>query len=157
MHESSYRNMHRCQKKYGNKTNTVLDVGGADVNNTDKLSYRKIFKNYTTLDLENADIILQDPYKFPIPDNSFDVVISGQMMEHCPFFWLTMEEMVRVARKHIFLIVPSAGAVHRYPVDCWRFYPDSGQALADYTHVTLLECYRDKAEPWKDLVSVYEL
>lgn len=27
------------------------------------------------------------------------------------------------------IIAPSAGAVHRFPFDCWRFYPDSWVAL----------------------------
>jgi hypothetical protein len=31
-----------------------------------------------------------------------------------------------------YLNAPSNGTYHRYPVDCWRFYPDSGVALSHW-------------------------
>lgn len=37
------------------------------------------------------------------------------------------------------LIFPSSGAVHRYPFDCWRFYPDSAQAITQFAGLELLE------------------
>ena len=37
------------------------------------------------------------------------------------------------------LVAPSSGAVHRYPVDCWRFYPDSAQAITQYAGLELIE------------------
>lgn len=41
----------------------------------------------------------------------------------------------------MFVIAPGAGAVHRYPYDCWRFYPDSWLALCRLTGMTLVETY----------------
>ena len=35
------------------------------------------------------------------------------------------------------IVAPSAGKIHRYPFDCWRFYPDAGLALASYAHCDL--------------------
>ena len=66
-------------------------------------------------------------------DGHYDALISGQAFEHVKFFWLTWMEMVRTLKPggFIFLIAPSRGPEHRYPVDCWRFYPDSYRALAD--------------------------
>ena len=29
---------------------------------------------------------------------------------------------------HVYVNAPSNGGVHRYPLDCWRFYPDAGLA-----------------------------
>lgn len=40
---------------------------------------------YTGLDIVpgvNVDIVTTDPYHWPIEDNAFDLVISGQCMEH---------------------------------------------------------------------------
>ena len=50
----------------------------------------------------------------------------------------------------------------RYPVDCWRFYPDSGNALVTWAqrngvNSTLLESYtsgRD-ANRWNDFIAVF--
>ncbi len=37
------------------------------------------------------------------------------------------------------VIAPSGGYVHQYPLDCWRFYPDSWGALCAYVGLTLEE------------------
>ena len=82
-----------------------------------------------------VDIVLDDPYRLPFGDGEVDVVVSGQMLEHCEFFWLSFGEMLRILKPdgYLFLIVPSAGPIHNYPVDCYRFYPDAMKALAKYT------------------------
>jgi hypothetical protein len=61
-----------------------------------------------------------------------------------------------------YLDVPSNGLFHRYPVDCWRFYPDSALALARWsTHnkidCTVLESFVGKqmAHGWNDCVAVF--
>jgi SAM-dependent methyltransferase len=139
---------------------TVLDVGAADVNG----SYRNVFTDpkirYVGADLspgEGVDIVLDDPYRIPRPDGEFDIVISGQMLEHCEFFWLAFQEMVRLVKDDgfIFLIAPSAGPIHRYPVDCYRYYPDSFAALAKFTKCHLHACWLDERGPWNDLVGVF--
>ncbi len=166
MHRTSLENMHKCVLRYslpnrntgGNPTH-VLDIGGADING----SYRPLFPaplyKYQTADIAQvgADIILKDPYLIPLPDCSIDLVISGQMLEHCEFFWLAFQEMVRLAKPDgfIFLIAPSAGPIHRYPVDCYRFYPDAYDALARYAHCHLVACWQDERGPWRDLVGVF--
>jgi len=158
--------MRKCFDRYaprapllGCQVIQVLDIGGADVNG----SYRSLFPHtlfrYQTADLatERADIQLEDPYRIPLPDQSVDIVISGQMLEHCEFFWLAFQEMVRLVKPDgfIFLIAPSAGPIHRYPVDCYRFYPDAYAALARYAHCHLEACWRDERGPWHDLVGVF--
>jgi SAM-dependent methyltransferase len=167
MHSSSFENMLRCYERYvagpfleRRDVVEVLDVGGADVNG----SYRDLFSDprirYHATDLEESagvEIVLGDPYRFPIADATFDIVLSGQMLEHCEFFWLTFTEMVRVLRPDglLFLIAPSAGPVHRYPVDCYRFYPDAYSALARYAGCQLVEVWQDERGPWHDLAGVF--
>jgi SAM-dependent methyltransferase len=70
-------------------------------------------------------------YKLPFADGSVDVVLSSSCFEHSEFFWLLFLEILRVLRPEglFYLNAPSNGPFHRYPVDCWRFYPDSGNAL----------------------------
>ncbi|MCE7798385.1 methyltransferase domain-containing protein [Sphingobium sufflavum] len=168
MHASSYENMQKCYARYieGSAIEQqdvvrLLDVGGSDVNG----SYRDIFCHprfkYTASDIDatsNAQLVFQDSYRFPLDDQSMDIVISGQMLEHCEFFWLTFAEMMRVVRPggYVFLIAPSSGPEHRYPVDCYRFYPDAYRALARYANCALIDLWQDPRGPWKDLVGVFQ-
>ena len=167
MHASSLENMDRCRARYlpadvleGRDEIVVLDVGGADVNG----GYREVFADlrfrYLTVDLAEGagvDIVLEDPYRLPLADGSVDIVLSGQMLEHCEFFWLAFADMMRVLKPdgYLFLIAPSAGPIHRYPVDCYRFYPDAYRALAKYANAHLLEVWLDERGPWRDLVGVF--
>ena len=146
----------------------ILDVGSLDVNG----SYRGLFENsswrYSGADLnpgKNVDIVLQDSYQWSeIKSASMDVVISGQAIEHIEYFWLTILEVERILRKDglYCLIAPSGGYEHRYPVDCWRFYPDGFTALARFAGLISLECrcpqepgpYTDESNLWKDTVLV---
>ncbi|MDO9191143.1 MAG: methyltransferase type 11, partial [Sulfurimicrobium sp.] len=57
---------------------------------------------------------------------------------------------------------PSRGPEHRYPVDCWRYYPDGYAALAKYGGLELLEVNTDwdpssdlDSAPWGDTVGVF--
>lgn len=111
---------------------------------------------YVGLDLEkglNVDLVATDPYHWPVADASFDLVMSGQVLEHVEFPWLTFEETARVLKPNGFVVViaPSAGRRHGYPKDCYRYYPDGMQALATWAklHVVLAD-YNKKAEPWND-------
>jgi predicted O-methyltransferase YrrM len=167
MHASSQENMRLCYRRYiqggpfesADKV-TVLDFGGADVNG----GYKEIFQgpqfDYIAADLAAGDgvtIVLENPYELPFEEGSIDIVISGQTFEHCEFFWLAFAEMARVLKHdgYMFLIAPSAGPIHQYPVDCYRFYPDAYHALAKYAKCDLIEVWRDERGPWRDLVGVF--
>jgi len=145
----------------------VLDVGSLDVNGT----YRRLFTDaawsYTGLDVVAGcavDTVVADPYRWTeFRDASFDVVVSGQALEHIEYPWRTIEEMARVLRRGgvAFVIVPSAGPEHRHPVDCWRFLPDGLRALATWAGLGVLEVRRseptacsDGSDEWCDCVMV---
>lgn len=79
-------------------------------------------------------------------------------------FWVLFLDILRVLKPHglFYLNVPSNGDFHRYPVDCWRFYPDSGNALVAWARrnglrPALLESYTsDQADDqWNDFVAVF--
>lgn len=170
MHQSSYDHMSDVARRHlaGLSRGTVVDIGSQDVNG----SYRPIFQalgwRYRGADAEpgkNVDIVLENPYRVPLGSNSVDLVISGQAFEHIEFFWLSWLEIVRVVKPRgmIFLIAPSRGPEHRYPVDCWRFYPDAWRALAAWGAVKLLEVttdwlpskYDGTGSQWGDTVGVF--
>lgn len=159
--------MRLCYERYirgafeeARKEVIVLDLGALNVNGSYKPIFSKQGFRYIGADLvegRGVDLLLADPYKIPLPNASVDIVLSGQMLEHCEFFWLSFVEMCRVVKPegYIFLIAPSAGEIHRYPVDCYRFLPDSFYALAKYASCHAVAVWRDERLPWKDLVGVF--
>jgi hypothetical protein len=167
MHASSRENMQRCYDRHlaaclpaaGGRL-TVVEVGSGEFNG----SYRDIFptERYRYIGCDRAaapgvDIVLDDPYRLPFAAAEADVVVSGQMLEHCEFFWLAFAEMLRILKPdgYLFLIVPSAGPIHNFPVDCYRFYPDSFRALAKHAGCRLVDLWHDDRGPWNDLVGIF--
>ena len=169
MHTSSLEHINRLVGKYlsGREGLRVLDIGSLDVNGTYKRFFAHSKSTYLGLDLAagpNVDVVLTSTYRLPVPSFSQDVIVCGQVFEHAQFFWLTWLEMVRVLRPGglIFLVAPSRGPEHRYPQDCWRFYPDGFQALALYGGLDLLEVSTDwephasaDSGPWGDTVGAF--
>lgn len=167
MHPSSFENMQKCYRRFVAGTEleardrvAVLDVGGADVNGSYRDVFRKSCFDYLGADIgegEGVSIVLEDPYNIPLEDVSVDIVLSGQMLEHCEFFWQSFAEMIRVLKPDgfLFLIAPSAGPIHRYPVDCYRFYPDAFRALARFADRDVVDIWHDERGPWNDLVGVF--
>jgi len=139
--------------EYSNTVRSVLDVGSYDENGTYKPLFNDSLFKYTGLDMvagPNVDIVLANTYSWDdIPDEEYDIVISGQVLEHAEFCWVTMSEMVRVLKRGgmLCLIVPGSGIRHRYPVDCYRFDVDGVIALAKYTNLEVLHASRDLAPP----------
>lgn len=170
MHISSYEHMTDLVTRLLDRDTElrVVDIGSSDING----SYRTLFDSprwsYAGVDLEagpGVDVVLSSPYKLPFPSGSVDLVISGQAFEHIEFFWMTWIEMLRILKPggRIFLIAPSRGPEHRYPQDCWRFYPDGYRALAKFGRCRLLEVSTDwepHADPgskeWGDTVGVFQ-
>jgi SAM-dependent methyltransferase len=77
---------------------------------------------------------------------------------------LSFLEIIRVLKPTglFYLNVPSNGDFHRYPVDCWRFYPDSGRALERWAKANgfkpaMLESFTGKQrwDVWNDFVAVF--
>ena len=129
---------------------TIMDLGAQDVNGSLR-DLAPVGARYVGVDFENAkgvDVVITDPYALPFEDASIDVCVSSSCFEHSEFFWLVFLEIMRVLKPPglFYLNSPSNGFFHRYPVDCWRFYPDSGVALQNWARrncypVELLESF----------------
>jgi SAM-dependent methyltransferase len=142
----------------------VLEIGSQDVNGSLRQVCPKDFE-YIGVDFQEAkgvDIVLEDPYSLPLDSESIDIVLSSSCFEHSEMFWLVFLEILRVLKPKglFYLNSPSAGSFHRYPVDCWRFYPDSGKALIVWAkrngvNAELLESYTQRGGNWQDFVSVF--
>jgi len=170
MHQSSFDKMKKFKEVYldPKKDLKILDLGSQDVNGT----YTELFQEpkwiYHGIDMvkgKNVDIFLDNPYDWSnIEANSYDVVISGQAFEHIEYFWITILQVNRVLKKDglACIIAPADGHEHRYPVDCWRYYPDGMKALAKWAKMEVIEAetqwesqnYTDDSDQWKDSLLV---
>jgi len=169
MHQSSYSIMigfkELVDKHFQDEKIAILDIKTYGM----KDDYKNIFADpekylYTGIDVNpgpNVDYTPADPYCWPeLQDESFDVIISGQTFEHIEYPWLIIEEMNRVLKKNglICIVAPSRGPEHKYPVDCWRYYPDGFRALAKWVNLQVLESkatwgksgFTDGSDQWGD-------
>lgn len=167
MHPSSMENMKKVRNKYLthiDKNSIILDVGGRGLGSN--RSYNPIFPDSTyyiadILDGTGVTHIMPGPYILPFEDNTFDLVVSGQMLEHCSNPFKSVAEMKRVLKPSCFivLIAPSAGPYHDVQ-DCWRFQKDAWRAIADDVGLTLVDQWittnapDDRSRKWKDNVFV---
>lgn len=72
-------------------------------------------------------------YSFPIPDGSYDIVLSDQVIAHVAKIWRWMPELARITKPGgvVVTIAPSSWPYHEAPIDCWRFYPAALRALCE--------------------------
>lgn len=165
MHGNSFKLMKAASEEIADATHqnpiSVLDVGSRIA--PGKLSgYSQIFCDsrfrYLGIDIEdgdNVDLVLSSPYSWPeIESSSYDMVISGQVLEHVPLFWELLKEMSRVTRPGGFLVlvVPSKGAIHKHPVDCYRFNPDGLISLATWLDYQVVSLKYDPGSYWGDVI-----
>ena len=139
MHENSMRLMADFRDCYLGDLQgcTVLDVGSMQVKKQ-TLSYRQLFGDYcyTGMDIvagKNVDIVGYDEL------GTYDVVISGQVMEHIARPWEWMEKIASLYQHYICIIAPNQHGEHRYPIDTYRYFPDGMKALFDYAGITPVE------------------
>lgn len=161
MHRSSFNEMGLVLRKYlasgWDKPLRVLDVGSRAFRQRHfRHTYREVISPawvYTGSDIEpgrNVDLVQEGPYTIRREPSGFDVVISGQVLEHVPRPWELVREMHRmlVPGGWAFLVAPWEWPIHAYPVDCWRVLPDGMAALLDAAGFRTVETYTRKHDCW---------
>ena len=105
----------------------IVDIGSLDVNGC----YKPLFAahDYTGYDMaagKNVDVVGTDLYHFPFANGEFDVAISGQTIEHVADIYAWIREVARIVRVDgmVVIIAPNMFHEHRFPIDCWRIFPD---------------------------------
>lgn len=123
----------------------TLEVGSRNYNGT----VRGFFNGkYVGIDMEagnDVDLVARAD-DIPFPDNSFDVVVTTEMLEHDPYFWLSIDEMARVLKSKGYLLLTTRGVgfpLHEYPSDYWRFTEDAIQHLFDQAGLETIELTQD--------------
>jgi predicted nucleic acid-binding Zn-ribbon protein/SAM-dependent methyltransferase len=144
----------------------IVELGSQNVNG----SLRRVAPaayEYIGIDTDpgpGVDMVVKPGRRLPLESGSVDIVTATSAFEHDPAFWQTFVELCRITKPSGFVYVnaPSNGNVHRFPRDCWRFYPDAGIALEMLSRqkrvpVTLVESFigERNADIWNDFAAVF--
>ena len=146
MHEESFELMKYFVERYLDKSKKleILEIGSFNVNGTYKSLFLNLNWNYCGLDMvegPNVDVVSKSAYDFGI-EKQFDVVISGNCLEHVEAPWKWIRELEKVTKKGgiVCIITPFSIGEHRYPLDCWRILPDGYRYLLEReNNFTILE------------------
>lgn len=154
MHETSYNEMSSVLRRYldlyTGRNLKVVDVGSMDVNGT----YKKLMPHtwsYTGVDIidgANVDMVMKDENTLPFEDNSVNIVISGQCLEHVKRPWLLIKEMSRILDPggHLVITAPAKMHLHSYPHDYWRFHPESFRVMMEDAELLVKEVYTNPVD-----------
>ena len=138
----------------------VLEIGPDGFPST----YRRLLAN-PTLDWQTLDITgdpqltfhARDEYTFPMPGGLFDVVLSGQVIEHVRKTWVWIQEVARVCKPggYVITVNPVSWGYHEAPIDCWRIYPEGMRTLYDEAGLEVQHCAAESLEPWSHRLPKY--
>ena len=173
MHPSSRCNFELFRDVHLSKLNpkAIVEIGSRDFNGSIK-PLLPDGMGHIGVDLaagKGVDVVLDNPLVLPFADSSQECVIASSVLEHSEFFWVLFSEFIRVLKPGglLYLNVPSNGRIHRFPIDAWRFYPDSGPSLVSWANRNghagvLIESYispKDQGSTpdsqWNDWVGVF--
>ena len=147
MHESVLKYVGEKVMQRQLQEKSVLEVGSY---NGYPKTVREMFKgSYTGVDMRegsNVDRVMNAHQLEVSWDESFDVVISTEMLEHDDMFWLSVAEMGRVLKQGGYLILTARGngyPKHEHPSDYYRFMPASFEMLFSLAGCKPLEIIED--------------
>lgn len=145
MHKSSLENMSKAINIIRPNTGLkIMDVGGRNLSKD--RSYYSILQDYSK-EYHIADIcegnnvthLMKEMYSIPSEDNYYDLVVSGQTLEHVKNPFRLVAEIKRILKPsgYMILIAPSTGKRHDI-VDCWRFMDDAFTAIAEECNLEII-------------------
>jgi len=117
----------------------VLEIGSLQEKNQRTIAnLRSLFETskYIGLDMrkgQGVDIVA-DAEKIPFRDNSFDLIICLETLEHIKRPWVVVKEIERVLTQDGTVITSSQQnyPIHKHPYDYYRYTPFGMASLFDY-------------------------
>lgn len=101
------------------KTGTLLDVGARD-RVLGRLLDPHAFTYYSADLSPGHDYQLNLEEKLPLPDHSFDFVVALDVLEHVEHIHLAFQELARITRKCLIIVLPNIATLPRRWSFLWR-------------------------------------
>lgn len=159
MHLNSSLLFQKYASKIITENSKVLEIGPSSapspfqlIVNNNKVIWETIdFVDTKYIDIDAAKTLtysLNSSYDFPFPDNTYDYILSGQVLEHVEKIWLWIKELKRILKPggKIITINPVSWPYHEAPIDCWRVYPSGIKALAEEAGLEIDLCLFESLE-----------
>ncbi len=123
----------------------VLEIGPDRFPSTYQARVHGAFSSWDTIDIAASDgltHVMKSEYEFPLPSDHYDIVLSGQVIEHVRKPWVWVKEVARVCKPGglVITISPVSWPYHEAPIDCWRAFPEGMQALYEEAGLDTLLC-----------------
>ena len=143
MHTNSKLLFRKYARGYFRSGMRVLEIGPDRFPST----YQSIVSDksiiWETLDVYQSPHLTfsaSSEYSFPIASNTYDIVLSGQVIEHVRRIWAWMPELARVCKVGgiVITINPVSWPYHEVPIDCWRAFPEAMKALYEDSSLDVL-------------------
>lgn len=138
MHRNSQLIFDKYAKPFFKSGVCVLEIGPDQNPSTFQELIGGNVARWDTLDLDSVYAAkptyrATKEYSYPVPSDQYDIVLSGQVIEHVRKIWRWFPELARMCKPGGFVITigPVSWQYHEAPVDCWRIYPEGMRALAD--------------------------
>jgi 2-polyprenyl-3-methyl-5-hydroxy-6-metoxy-1,4-benzoquinol methylase len=133
---------------------TVADVGCYD----EALTYKEIVEryghHYIGIDCragKNVDFVTDTDFEWKnVPKETFDIVITGQTLEHIaqPWVWICRLASLLKPGGLVWICAPNTWEFHEVPIDCWRVWPDGMKALLKWGGFEVVEVGKEGADTW---------
>lgn len=149
MHTQQIEFIQSTLAKYPQYKNNVriLDVGSADINGNNRQFFIMDTCTYTGIDIheyDNVDIISK-AHEFK-SRYRYDVVISGEMLEHDQYWKLSLQNMTKLTKKGGILIITCA-STGRPEHGTNRTSPQDSPATTDYYYNISVEEFNQTLQP----------
>jgi SAM-dependent methyltransferase len=140
MHDNSQLMFDRYAKAYFTGGQRVLEIGATLDTSACRASVGLSSVKWETLELTKwgslpgVTYAASDEYQYPIPESTFDIVVSTNVAEHVRKLWTWMAELRRIVKPGglIITVAPISWPYHDAPGDCWRLYPEAMRALCEW-------------------------
>lgn len=158
MHLNSELLFQKHARAYFNDGLKVLEIGPSGIPSFWQKAVNNPTMTWHTVDFAGTNWVgaaesgltytLTSEYQFPIESNQYDIVLSGQVIEHVRKIWTWLGELKRVTRPggKVITINPVSWPYHECPIDCWRIFPDGIRSLAEELDLEVDLCLFDSLE-----------
>src|SRR5262249_61471142 len=144
MHENSRLLFEKYVKHLFQPGMRVIEIGPVEFPSTYRRALNGDLEWHTLDQYESPQLTYstKEDHSFPVQSESYDITLSGQVIDHVRKPWRWIPELARVTRRGglVITINPVSWGYHEAPIDCWRVFPEAMRALYEEAGLVVVLC-----------------